>query len=71
MMKKVIKASVSYEMALRKASKILKLSQALLNEMDSAPAGLVENNDLFGLYDELINTIPELSRAIDNGDIEY
>ncbi len=72
-MKKVINSSISisYEEAHRKASKILRAAQSLLDLMDDTPYGFLDNNDLGVLYNELVDTIPSLSRSIDNGSIEY
>lgn len=70
-MKKVVKASATYEMAHRRASKILRAAQTLLNLMDEAPGDFVDANDLGALYQELIDTIPELSRSLDEGNIYF
>lgn len=70
-MKTVIRASASYELSYRKAEKILKASKTLLDLMDSSPEGLLENNDLMPLYDELIETIPALDLMIKTGKLEY
>lgn len=70
-MKKVVKASVSYEAAHRKAEKILKESKLLLDLLESTPESFLENNDLMSLYDELIETIPALDFMIKTDGLEY
>lgn len=71
-MKKVIKASTStYEMADRRARKILTAAKALLDVMDESPDRFIESNDLAPLYEELIDTIPALSMMIENDGLEY
>ena len=68
--KMILAADVRYQNADKKAQKILKLAQALLDEMDSADTELLENNDLMPLYDELIDAIPTLSFAINSKSLD-
>ena len=68
--KMILAADVRYQNADKKAQKILKLAQALLDEMDSADTELLENNDLMPLYDELIDAIPALSFAINSKSLD-
>lgn len=70
-MKKVVKASATYEMAHRRASKILRAAQTLLDLMDETPGNFVEDNDLGPLYQELIDTIPALSMSLEEGNIYF
>ena len=68
--KMILAADVRYQNADKKAQKILKPAQALLDEMDSADTELLENNDLMPLYDELIDVIPALSFAINSKSLD-
>ena len=55
----VVKATTTYEMAHRRASKILREAQTLLDLMDEAPGDFVDANDLGALYHskEIISSI--------------
>ena len=59
-MKKVIKASTSTN----KAKAILKKAKELMNMLDAASDRFLNEHDLMPLYDELVETIPGLSRSI-------
>jgi len=61
-MKKVIKASTS----INKAKVVLKKAKELMDFLDETPAGFLEEYDLVQLYEELVETIPGLSFAINS-----
>lgn len=53
-----------------KARKILKAGKDLLNLLEETPEGFLKDNDLQQLYDELIEVLPALDFAINDGSIE-
>ena len=54
-----------------KAREILRVSKVLLNLLEDAPGDFVKNNDLLPLYEELIETVPNLQYNIRSGNLEY
>lgn len=49
--------------------KIVKAAQALLDVLEEADENFLEANDLKGLYDELIETLPGFDFAVKSGSI--
>ena len=72
-MKRIISAAQysSADSMERKAQKILKASQDLLDMLEDTPDGFLENNDLGDLYDELIETIPAFAMIVRSKSLEY
>lgn len=70
-MKRVIKASGDYVAYSRHAKKILSKMKELLNAIEDAPEGFLEEYSGYGLdtmYDELIEDIPSLDLAINQSE---
>ncbi len=62
-MKRVIRASEAQNRT--KARTILNKSKELLDVIENAPEGVIEEYDLNALYEELIDIIPSLSRSLE------
>lgn len=69
-MKRVVKASGDYVAYSRHANKVLSKMKELLNAIEDAPEGFLEEYSGYGIdtiYDELIEDIPALDFAINKG----
>ncbi len=62
-MKRIIRASEAPNRT--KARTILNKSKELLDVIENAPEGVIEEYDLNVLYEELIDIIPSLSRSLE------
>lgn len=70
-MKRVVMSATDRDRVYKDGERILKLSKELLDLLDSTSDSFVENNDLLGLYDELIETIPAFQMALRTRSLEF
>jgi isocitrate dehydrogenase kinase/phosphatase len=69
-MKKVITSSFTQKKTMNNyGKKIVGAAQALLDVLEEADESFLEANDLRGLYDELIETLPGFDFAVKSGSI--
>lgn len=63
-MKRIIRASIADEQALKEAQDIYKKAEALLSVLDSASDMIIEKFELYDLYERLREDVPAMGMEL-------